>query len=148
MDPRALAFPALSQPYPSLSPIDAPDPSESLSIYEGLAAQKSEREFCKDLPLPRQRAWGTASDAGRIGAMNTNRTDATTPVPDTTIPSDWLSEFDAAAKRPLETRFRYAFIRTYKPVMDDAPFRAFDTTADYRRWCEENLPDWLGYGRV
>lgn len=25
---------------------------------------------------------------------------------------------------------------------------AFDTTADYRRWCKENLPDWLGYGRV
>ena len=64
------------------------------------------------------------------------------------IPPEWLAEFDAAARRPLETRFRYAFIHTHKPVMDDAPFRAFDTTADYRRWCEENLPDWLGYGRV
>ena len=64
------------------------------------------------------------------------------------IPADWLAEFEAAARRPLEMRFRYAFIRTYKPVLDDAPFRAFDTTADYRRWCEENLPDWLGYGRV
>ena len=63
-------------------------------------------------------------------------------------PADWLAEFEAAARRPLETRFRYAFIHTHKPVMDDAPFRAFDTTADYRRWCEENLPDWLGYGRV
>ena len=64
------------------------------------------------------------------------------------IPPEWLAEFEAAARRPLETRFRYAFIHTHKPVMDDAPFRAFDTTADYRRWCEENLPDWLGYGRV
>jgi len=64
------------------------------------------------------------------------------------IPPDWLAEFEAAAQRPLATRFRYAFIHTYKPVLDDAPFRAFDTTADYRRWCEENLPDWLGYGRV
>jgi len=64
------------------------------------------------------------------------------------IPPDWLAEFEAAARRPLETRFRYAFIHTYKPVLDDAPFRAFETTADYRRWCEENLPDWLGYGRV
>ena len=64
------------------------------------------------------------------------------------IPPDWLAEFEAAARRPLETRFRYAFIHTHKPVMDDAPFRAFDTTADYRRWCEENLPAWLGYGRV
>ena len=65
-----------------------------------------------------------------------------------TIPRDWQEEFEAAARRPLRERFRYAFIKTYKPVMDDAEFRAFDTTADYRRWCEENLPGWLGYGRV
>ena len=65
-----------------------------------------------------------------------------------TIPPDWLAEFEAAARRPLAQRFRYAFIRTYKPVLDDAPFRAFETTADYRRWCEANLPEWLGYGRV
>lgn len=64
------------------------------------------------------------------------------------IPREWLEEFAAAARRPLETRFRYAFIKTYKPVLDDANFRAFDTTAEYRRWCEENLPSWLGYGRV
>ncbi len=64
------------------------------------------------------------------------------------MPPSWLAEFEAAAKRSLRTRFRYAFIKTYKPVLDDEPFRAFDTTADYRQWCEENLPDWLGYGRV
>jgi len=64
------------------------------------------------------------------------------------ISRQWLEEFEAAARRPLKTRFRYAFIKTYKPVMDDTRFRAFDTTADYRRWCEENLPSWLGYGRV
>ena len=64
------------------------------------------------------------------------------------IPADWLAEFEAAARRPLKERFRYAFIKTYKPVLDDATFRAWDTTADYRRWCEENLPSWLGYGRV
>jgi len=64
------------------------------------------------------------------------------------IPKEWFDDFEAAARRPLETRFRYAFIRTYKPVLDDEPFRAFETTADYRRWCEENLPDWLGYGSV
>ncbi|MEK7269540.1 MAG: hypothetical protein AAB215_01210 [Planctomycetota bacterium] len=63
------------------------------------------------------------------------------------IPPDWLEEFEAAARRPLALRMKYAFIRTPKPVLDDAPFRAFDTMADYRRWCEENLPSWLGYGR-
>jgi hypothetical protein len=61
---------------------------------------------------------------------------------------EWEAEFEAAAKRPLEQRMKYAFIRTYKPVLDDAPYRTFDTMADYRRWCAENLPSWLGYGRV
>jgi hypothetical protein len=65
-----------------------------------------------------------------------------------TIPADLLADFEAAARRPLRQRMRYAFIHTYKPVLDDADFRAFDTTADYRRWCEKNLPDWLGYGSV
>jgi hypothetical protein len=60
----------------------------------------------------------------------------------------WLEEFESAARRPLRQRFRYAFIKTYKPVLDDASYRSFDTMAEYRRWCEEHLPDWLGYGRV
>ena len=64
------------------------------------------------------------------------------------IPPEWLAEFEAAARRPLPVRFRYSFIRTYKSVLDDAPYRSFDTMADYRRWCGENLPSWLGYGRV
>jgi hypothetical protein len=61
--------------------------------------------------------------------------------------TDWIADFEAAARRSLEERLRYAFIRTHKPVLDDEPFRAFETMADYRRWCEENLPSWLGYGR-
>jgi hypothetical protein len=64
------------------------------------------------------------------------------------IPAEWLAEFEAARSRSLETRMRYAFIRTYKPVLDDASYRSFESMADYRRWCEENLPSWLGYGRV
>jgi hypothetical protein len=64
------------------------------------------------------------------------------------IPEDWLAEFEAASRRPLEVRMRYSFIHTYKPVMDDASYRSFDSMEEYRRWCEENLPSWLGYGRV
>lgn len=63
------------------------------------------------------------------------------------IPPDILSEFEAASRRPLAQRWRYAFIKTYKPVLDDASFRAFDTMEDYRLWCERTLPPWLGYGR-
>ncbi len=64
------------------------------------------------------------------------------------IPREWREQFEAAASRPLSLRMRYAFIRTYKPVLDDAPFRAWNSTADYRAWCEKNLPGWLGYARV
>lgn len=60
----------------------------------------------------------------------------------------WEEEFAAAAARPLEMRWKYAFIKTYKPVMDDASYRSFETTADYRKWCNENLPSWLGYGEL
>ena len=66
----------------------------------------------------------------------------------TDIPAERLEEFRAAARRPLAQRWRYAFIRTHKPVMDDARFRAFDTLEDYRRWCEANLPRFLGYHRA
>ena len=63
----------------------------------------------------------------------------------THLTTDLLAEFEANAKRPFETRLRYAFIHTYKPVLDDARYRSFDTMEDYRRWCNENLPEWLGY---
>ncbi|MBC8029175.1 MAG: hypothetical protein H7Z16_03610 [Pyrinomonadaceae bacterium] len=41
---------------------------------------------------------------------------------------------------------RYGFCYVYKPVMDDAPWRSFESTAAYRKWCRENLPEYLGYG--
>jgi hypothetical protein len=50
--------------------------------------------------------------------------------------------------RPMEQRIRYGFVRTYKPVLDDAPWRSFDSTAAYRDWCEANLPEYLGYRRA
>jgi hypothetical protein len=77
--------------------------------------------------------------------MDCMSTEATTHV---AIPADWLAEFEAASRRSLEQRFRYSFIKTYKPVLDDAEYRSFDTMAEYRDWCEKNLPDWLGYGRT
>ena len=63
------------------------------------------------------------------------------------VEADWIRDFEAAARRTLEERMNYAFIRTYKPVLDDAPYRSFETMEDYRRWCERSLPSWLGYGR-
>ena len=54
-------------------------------------------------------------------------------------------EFDAARLRTLQQRLDYCFIHTHKPVLDDAPWRSFETMDDYRRWCRESLPAWLGY---
>jgi hypothetical protein len=60
----------------------------------------------------------------------------------------WEEEFAAAARRPLAVRLKYAFVHTHKPILDDAPYRSFERMADYRQWCETQLPWWLGYGRV
>ena len=60
---------------------------------------------------------------------------------------EWIRDFEAAARRSLEQRMRYAFVKTKKPVLDDARFRAFERLQDYRDWCERSLPAWLGYGR-
>jgi hypothetical protein len=67
---------------------------------------------------------------------------------DPAVPAEWLADFDAAARRPLALRMRYAFIHTYKPVLDDTRFRAFETMEEYRDWCQEHVPGWLGYGRI
>ena len=71
---------------------------------------------------------------------------ATTDVQEPSPAAEWEAEFEAARKRPLRTRLKYAFIKTYKPVLDDASYRSFETTAQYRAWCAANLPSWLGYG--
>jgi hypothetical protein len=49
--------------------------------------------------------------------------------------------------RPLQQRIKYGFYRTDNPILDDAPWRAFDSMAEYRQWCEANLPEYLGYKR-
>ena len=51
-------------------------------------------------------------------------------------------------QRPLASRIKYGFNRVYKPVLDDAPWRSFDSMAEYREWCEKNLPEYLGYRRA
>lgn len=66
------------------------------------------------------------------------------------IQQDWLNDFQIQCKRNLarsvETRMRYGFCYVYKPILDDAPWRSFASTADYRKWCQDNLPVYLGYG--
>lgn len=65
---------------------------------------------------------------------------------DAGINPEWWAEFEAASVRPFELHMKSAFIRTCKPVLDDAPYRSFETTAEHRKRCNENVPKWLGYG--
>ena len=51
-------------------------------------------------------------------------------------------------ERDVATRIKYGFCHVYKPVLDDEPFRAFATMAEYRTWCEKELPEYLGYRRA
>jgi hypothetical protein len=51
-------------------------------------------------------------------------------------------------QRPLALRIKYGFNRIHKPVLDDAPWRSFETMAEYRAWCADNLPEYLGFKPV
>ena len=60
----------------------------------------------------------------------------------------WREQCRRQLARDVRSRLLYGFVRTYKPVLDDAPFRIFESMADYRQWCEYHLPKYLGYQRV
>jgi hypothetical protein len=57
----------------------------------------------------------------------------------------WREQCRRQMDRPLKTRIKYGFNYVYKPVLDDAPWRSFETMTEYRKWCDDNLPEYLGY---
>jgi hypothetical protein len=59
----------------------------------------------------------------------------------------WREECRRGLARDVMTRIKYGFCHVYKPVLDDAPCRSFATMAEYRAWCERNLPAYLGYAQ-
>ena len=63
--------------------------------------------------------------------------------------ADLWASFDAARERSIAARIRHGCLSTFRPVLDEGPeVRVFDTMEDYRKWCDENLPEWMGYRRV
>jgi len=63
-------------------------------------------------------------------------------------PEVLIKQFELALKRKVADRIRRGFIKTYKPIMDDFPYRVFHSMRDYHRWCKTKLPKWLGYGKA
>jgi len=57
-------------------------------------------------------------------------------------------DFQDGLSHTVEERIRLGFILMKLPVIDDAPYRIFDTMKEYRKWADENLPKWLGYYSV
>ena len=60
--------------------------------------------------------------------------------------ADFRLQCERNLARSVEQRMRYGFCYVYKPVLDDAEWRSFASTAEYRRWCQDHLPVYLGYG--
>ncbi len=63
----------------------------------------------------------------------------------TAIDAAWSDQCRRNLLRDPKNYIKYGFVKTYKPVIDDAPYRIFDTMRDYREWCDKNLPEYLGY---
>jgi hypothetical protein len=61
---------------------------------------------------------------------------------------DFREQCEHGLKRSVEERMRHGFYYVYKPVMDDADWRSFESMEEYREWCRVNLPEYLGYGEL
>ena len=54
-------------------------------------------------------------------------------------------DFSDGLSRTVYERTQLGFIAMKFPVIDEAPYRIFSTTKEYREWANENTPTWLGY---
>ena len=64
---------------------------------------------------------------------------------DTLDDAAWREQCRHQLERDVVTRIKYGFCHVHKPVLDYAPVRTFATMAEYRRWCNLELPAYLGY---
>lgn len=59
--------------------------------------------------------------------------------------SEFRDQCERNLRRSVANRMRYGFNYVYKPVLDDAAWRSFESMEEYRQWCCANLPKYLGY---
>jgi len=60
----------------------------------------------------------------------------------------WRLDFLDCLSRTVYERIELGFIPMRLPVIDEEPYRIFDTLEEYRKWASRNLPSWLGYHRT
>ena len=54
-------------------------------------------------------------------------------------------DFSDGLSHTVYERIELGFIKLKLPVIDDEKYRIFDTIEEYRKWTNQNTPDWLGY---
>jgi hypothetical protein len=59
---------------------------------------------------------------------------------------EWKLNFKDGLSRSISERIALGFAPMKLPVIDDQPYRVFETMKEYREWAAKNLPAWLGYG--
>ncbi len=57
----------------------------------------------------------------------------------------WAEQCRRNLERDTMTHIKYGFAHVHKPVLDDAPYRIFDSMREYRDWCHQHLPRYLGF---
>ena len=56
-----------------------------------------------------------------------------------------MLDFQGGLSRTVEERISLGFVPIKLPVIDDMPYRVFETMKEYCRWAEKTLPMYLGY---
>lgn len=56
-----------------------------------------------------------------------------------------IFDFSDGLSRTVYERIQLGFIPMKLAVIDEAPYRIFSTTKEYRKWANENTPSSLGY---
>ena len=65
----------------------------------------------------------------------------------TTEEEQFRLDFIDGLSRTVEDRISLGFVPLKNPVIDEMPYRIFETIEAYRKWSEDKLPRFLGYYR-
>ena len=57
----------------------------------------------------------------------------------------WREQCRRQMQRPLSARLKYGFVQVSNRERTN---RSFATMNEYREWCEQHQPSYLGYGRA
>ena len=54
-------------------------------------------------------------------------------------------DFSDGLSHAVDERIGLGFMPMKLPIINEEPYRIFNSTKEYRKWANRNLPNWLGY---